>query len=430
MPTLPINIIQKNSRMSSQKWLLDTVIRLVGVEWDQDRIAYYSAACGHDSQIDFFGLRSRIKKYDDIAREFSKAARLRELKARTAKQENHLVSAKESYFTAAVLYGAAQWPIEANTDFNLLMEKKKTECYKAFIALSDRQIERIEIPYMGKLVPAYLHLPPGHSGGELPCVLMISGMDGFKEISVAMDGDRLLSRGFAVLAVDGPGQGECLTREIWYNPKTYGELAPAAYELLASRVEINSEKIVLHGLSFGSFWATQLAAADRRFCACGVVMNCLEPGGFSLLHTASPTFRMRFMYMTGVYDDDKLDRIVRDITTEGMENRITKPYLVVAGEDDQLSDIEYTYKFFNKITSMKTLVMYQGENHSVHSASAGAMGPEAYSLVADWLGDRVQGVEEASSLKLIDTTGKVTSQPWDSDKGYTYGYPFALSDFD
>lgn len=94
--------------------------------------------------------------------------------------------------------------------------------------LSDRQIERIEIPYMGKLVPGYLHLPPGYRDGKIPCALVISGMDGFKEISVAMDGDRFLNRGFAVLAVDGPGQGECLTREIWYDPQTYGQLAPAA----------------------------------------------------------------------------------------------------------------------------------------------------------------------------------------------------------
>lgn len=125
MPTLPIDVIKQSPRMASQRWLLDAVIRLVGVEWDQDRLGYYAAACGHDSQLDFVGLRSSIKKYDDIAREFSKAARRRELRARTEEHKQHRVSARESYFTAAVLYGASQWPIEANTPFNLLLGKKK-----------------------------------------------------------------------------------------------------------------------------------------------------------------------------------------------------------------------------------------------------------------------------------------------------------------
>lgn len=207
-------------------------------------------------------------------------------------------------------------------------------------------------------------------------------------------------------------------------------MAPAAYELLASRPEIDPTRIVLHGLSFGSFWATQLAAAEQRFSACGVAMTCFEPGGFSIFHTASPTFRLRFMYMTGTHDEAGFDRLTQSLTTEGLAKQITCPYLVVAGEDDQLSDIGFTYKFLNEITQMKTLIVYQGEDHGVHSAQSGSLGPEAYSSVADWLFDGVQGVEEESSLNLVDTTGKVTRKPWSHDMAYTYGYPFDLSDFD
>src|SRR6202034_3982724 len=108
------------------------------------RVAYYAAACGQDSQVDFAAVRPRIKKYDDLAREFSKAARRRELLAREAAHANHPASARESYFTAAVLYGAAQWAIEANTQFNLLLDRKKTECYRAFMRRAGRTIQRLE----------------------------------------------------------------------------------------------------------------------------------------------------------------------------------------------------------------------------------------------------------------------------------------------
>jgi MFS family permease len=70
------------------------------------RVAYYAAACGQDSQVDFTAVRPRIRKYDDLAREFSKAGRRRELLARDAVHRGHRASARESYFTAAVLYGA------------------------------------------------------------------------------------------------------------------------------------------------------------------------------------------------------------------------------------------------------------------------------------------------------------------------------------
>jgi hypothetical protein len=54
----------------------------------------------------------------------------------------------------------------------------------------------------------------------------------YKEISAAMDGDRWLSRGFAMLALDGPGTGESLCREIPYDSETYGELGLVAFNYL------------------------------------------------------------------------------------------------------------------------------------------------------------------------------------------------------
>lgn len=355
------------------------------------------------------------------------------MRARAAAQQQHPVAARESYFTAAVLYGAAQWPIEANTEFNLLLEKKKRECYEAFMRLADRPIERVEIPFNGQQVPAYLPLPAGYDrerDGPLPCVVMLSGMDGFKEISVAIKDDRLLNRGLAVLAVDGPGQGECLTRDVHYDPATYGQLGPLIYELLAARPEFDSRRIFMHGLSFGSYWASQLAAGEPCFAACSAVMTCFEPHGFSAFETASPTFNLRFRYMTGAHDDEALDGVLQQLTTTHLVGHIKCPYLVVAGEDDTLSDVGDTYAYLNQITAPKTFVVYLGEDHGLHSTTAGLVGPEAYSMVADWLYDRAQGVAPTSTFTLVDATGKATIQPYDHPLTYTYGYPGELSDFE
>ena len=430
MPSQPVDVIKRSSRWAGQRWLLDAVIGLVGPEWDQGRVAYYAAACGQDSQVDFTALRPRIRKYDDLAREFSKAARRRELLARDAVHRGHRASARESYFTAAVLYGAAQWAIEANTEFNLLLDRKKTECYRAFMGQAGRTIVRLEIPFGGRDVPAYLHLPAGAEPGLLPCVVSVPGMDAFKEMSVAMDGDRLLNRGFAVLAIDTPGQGESLTRGLWYDPDTYGELGPAVYEALARRDELDPDRILLFGRSFGSFLATQLAAAESRFAACAVVMTCFETGGFSLFETASPTFKLRFMYMTGADAEEEVDRVAQCLTTDGLSEKITRPYLIVAGEDDNLSDIGFTYHHLNAVTAPKTLIVYEGANHGIHAATSGLLGPEPISTASDWLYDRARGVPLESSHNVVDASGNVTSTPWAADIHYTYGALSGLGAFD
>jgi alpha-beta hydrolase superfamily lysophospholipase len=430
VPSQPVDVIKRSSRWAGQRWLLDAVIGLVGPEWDQGRVAYYAAACGQDSQVDFTAVRPRIRKYDDLAREFSKAARRREVLARDAVHRGHRASARESYFTAAVLYGAAQWAIEANTEFNLLLDRKKTECYRAFMGQAGRIIQRLEIPFGGRHVPAYLHLPAGAKPGTLPCVVSVPGMDAFKEMSVAMDGDRLLNRGFAVLAIDTPGQGESLTRGLWYDPETYGELGPAVYEALARHDELDPDRILLFGRSFGSFFATQLAAAESRFAACAVVMTCFETGGFSIFETASPTFKLRFTYMTGASTEEEVDRIAQRLTTEGLSEKITRPYLVVAGEDDNLSDIGFTYRHLNAVNAPKTLIIYEGANHGIHAASSGVLGPEPISTASDWLYDRAAGVPLESSHNVVDASGNVTSKPWTEDIHYAYGAVGGLDAFD
>lgn len=422
MPTMPLDVTRRAQRFSEQRWLLDAIISLMGPEWDQGRLGYMAAACGHDSQGDFIGLRHLIKTYNDMTREFMKAARRRELRAEAELKQGHEATARESFFTANVLYGGAQWSIEANTPLNLELNQKKTDCYAKFIQLAGRHIELLDVPFEERSVPAILSIPPTYKQGEkVPCVVIVSGMDGWKELSVAMDGDKWLQRGFAVLAVDGPGQGESLIREVWYDPDTYGRLGPSAFDVAAARPEIDPKRIVVHGLSFGSYWASTLAAAEPRFLACGVAMTNFEPSGFSIFQTASPTFKLRFIYMTGAKDEAELDKIVQKLDVSKFAPHIKCPFLVAAGEDDQLTDTSYTIGFLNSLTGPKSLIFYEGEDHGLHASRAGQLGPEAFTMVADWLSDRVRGVEAKSTYTEVDANGMVHVEPWGNKREYTYG---------
>lgn len=421
MPTMHLNETRRVRRFGDQRWILNALIGVIGVEWDQGRLGYMAGACGHDSQGDFIGLRALIKTYDDISREFMKAGRRREMRALAELKQGHAATAREGFFTASIMYGGAQWAIEANTPLNLALNQKKNECYGEFIKLAGRRIEQVEIPFAGRSVPATLHVPPDAGARKLPCVVIVSGMDGWRDISVAMDGDKWLTRGFAVLAIDGPGQGEALCREVWFDPDTYGQLGPAAYDFAASVPEIDPHRIVVNGLSFGSYWATLMAAAEPRFAACGVAMTCFEPHGFTIFETASPTFKLRFMYMTGIDDEAALETLLARIDVSVLAPAIRCPFLVAAGEDEQLSDPRHAFAFLNRLEGPKTLILYEGEDHGMHASRAGRLGPEAYTMVADWLLDRVNGRPAQSLYIEVDATGSVHSAEWGAERQYTYG---------
>lgn len=425
MPSMPLEVTRRVARNAEQKWLLDSIIGLLGPDWDQGRLVYLAAVCGHDSQGDFMGMKQTVKTYNDLSREFMKAARKRELRAEAEDALGHEVTARESFFTAAILYSTAEYCIQASTPLHADLRTKTNACYDRFIARALRHVERVEIPFEGKHLPALLHLPvgvaPGKAAERLPCVVQISGMDGWKEMSVAMDGDRYLMRGVAVLVVDGPGQGESLTRGIRYDPETYGRFGNAIFDYLETRPEIDIERVGLNGVSFGSYWCTQVVAGEPRFAACGIVMTCFEPGGFSIFETASPTFKLRFLYMTGQTDEGEFVKIAAKLNAPELASHVTCPMMVAAGEDDQLSDTRYLFEYFRNLKVPKTLVLYEGEDHGLHFSRAGQLGPEANTVVCDWLIDRLTGKPAKSQYIEVDQTGQVHVEDWGTDREYEYG---------
>src|SRR5690242_9657996 len=98
-------------RWNDQRWIIDSVIQAIGMEWDQPRLGYTLAPCGPDATTDFRNVGARVRKFADMHREFAAAARRREIKAEGFEKEERLVAARESYFIAPLLWSAARWPI-------------------------------------------------------------------------------------------------------------------------------------------------------------------------------------------------------------------------------------------------------------------------------------------------------------------------------
>ncbi len=408
-----LRVENRTKRWREQRWLLDSVIKTVGPEWDQGRLGGKGSRGGPLGLAAFRRAGARMKKFDDIGPQFGQEGMRFENIARDFEEQDRLVSAGHNYFIASLLYASAQWSYFDINEEDLEWERRMIETYDKFIQYAPHPVERVDIPFQDTALSAFLHLPSQPGAEPFPCVLHIGGMDGSKENMVALHGDAALSRGMAVLALDGPGQGETRNRGVTISTGRWADAAETAVQWLADRPEIDTDRLVIRGSSFGTYYGTVAAAGlgDRikGYCGTGV---CQEPGCDTIFNTASPTFKVRFMFMAGYEDEDAFDEFRQEFDLRNVTADITAPYMIVAGEADQLSPIHHTYELFDLIRAPKRLVVYQDANHSMANASSGELGENRESLVYDWLRDRVDGKTAVSEKVMIDNRGIMHPTPY------------------
>ena len=397
---------RKMKRWREQRWLLDQVIQTRGLDWDQGRTGKILRNCGPGAEADMREINRRVQKFTDIPREFSRAAQRREELAREAEKAGHEVEAREHYFVAATFYTNAMWAVyEDGNAKRIAWGERKKACYDKFIRFAGRPIERVELPFEGKTLSALLHLPLRMKAGEkVPCVLYIPGMDGVKEDN-PIYGDPFLERGIAVLSIDGPGQGETRAGGVKCTASNYADAGKLACDYLVKRPEIDANRLAIMGSSMGSYWGPRVAAVEPRFKACAVSGFCVEPGQYTIFNTASPTFKLNYMYMSGYDDEAAFDEFAKTLTLKGVASEISCPYLVVAGEDDELCPIEFVYQLMDEIRAPKVLVVYEGEKHSIRN-------PRARTLIVDWLTDRLAGKPLKAEKTYVEMSGKELHMSW------------------
>lgn len=396
-------------RWHEQRWLLDAIVAANGVEWDQPRLNYTMFPCGPDAFGDFRGVGMRVKKFADMHREFAAAGRRRERRASEYEAQGRLVSARESYFIAALLYSAARWPIFETNATSSGYNDRMIACFDKYIAYAPRPTERIEVPFGASSLPAYLHLPREPQPGErFPCVIGIDGMDASKEIMTAMYGDKFLERGFASFAYDGPGQGECTFRNLFVTERNHADAALAVYDVLARHPHVDLDRLVITGVSFGSFFGLQAAAAlGERVRGAALAFVCHESGMNTIFNMASPSFKLRFMYMAGYEDEAAFDRFIAGFTTDAWAPEVRCPVLIQGGEDDELSPIGCSDELADRLAVPTKLVVFEGERHAIGGNNlSSALGENWLTMMADWCRDRVDGKPAPAERTFIDGTGQ------------------------
>ena len=155
------------------------------------------------------------------------------------------------------LYYFGQWPAPTSAG-KLASYQRAIKAYLLHARYFDPPLEVVRIPFEGSEIVGYLRLP-ANAPRPVPLVLAISGLDSRKE-TVAETYAAALSQGIGFFSVDSPGTGQA--------PLKAGETSERMYsrvlDYLVTRQDIDAGRILVHGQSFGAYWAAKLAHTEAK----------------------------------------------------------------------------------------------------------------------------------------------------------------------
>ncbi len=236
-------------------------------------------------------------------------------------------------------YYLGRWPL-ANS---VLKKEAYALLREVFVTLSRIQeshfFEVLHIPYQNQLIKAYLKRPMKDQ--PAPVVLHWGGIDTWKE-DLNHLANAYLSQGWASIVMDMPGTGES------------GELASptaetifsAVLDFIETRKDLNNEKVVVQGSSWGGYWATKLALTESTRLKGAVNWGGPVHDFFSeewqekALNSSEYLFDIKeaVMGLYGVADFSDYLRKNKDMSllTQGLLSNKAAPMLYINGQKDSL----------------------------------------------------------------------------------------------
>jgi esterase FrsA len=254
-----------------------------------------------------------------------------------AKAASDPKEADANFVRAWRLYYFGQWPSPTSSGKQAAYQKA-VDAYLQHARSFDPPLEVVRIPYGDKEIVGYLRLP-ANTPRPVPLVLAISGLDSRKE-TVAETYAAAIPEGIGFFAVDSPGTGQA--------PRKADETADQIYsrvlDYLATRDEIDKNRILVHGQSFGAYWAAKLAHTEAQRLVGAVTQSppihrTFQPDFFrGRMYTREYLFDLvpASLFVYGMKSADELIAFLpkMSLQAQGLLGKPTAPILVVGGTRD------------------------------------------------------------------------------------------------
>ncbi|MDF2847485.1 MAG: alpha/beta hydrolase [Oerskovia sp.] len=280
----------------------------------------------------------------------------------------HRVSARGAWLRASNYYRTAGLFLMGAPVDDRFREssRRQTETFRKGAALLDLPPDLLEIPFEDGTLPGYF-FRAADDGRPRPTVLLVDGYDGTAEELYFANAVAALDRGYDVLAFDGPGQGSViLDQGVPFRPD-WETVVRAVVDHALTLAEVDPQRIVVHGWSFGGYLAPRAASGEHRLAACiadsgpydlfdtvtakfpsllaghldddrGAALRVVETTLHQLLKKPSAGWALRRnLWVHGVRDPLDFIRLSHDYTLRGREHLIRCPVLVCRTVCDDLS---------------------------------------------------------------------------------------------
>ncbi len=319
-----------------------------------------------------------------------------ECAADAASAEGRDATAGNYYLRAAMYYYTGERMLVPGGQ-KLDLYRKSLRCAHEGLKRRHKNVEFVEVPFEGAALPAYFMKSPVATG-PAPTVVLFDGLDNCKEMSVLFAGVELAFRGFHTLAIDGPGQGEALRLRNIHSRYDYEVAGSAAYEYVASRGDVDAQRVAVMAYSLGGYYAPRVAAFEQRYAACvawGAIFDYHDTwvkrrnAMKSAPANSMAASHFQLPWVLGVPDMDAAMEKIKRYTLAGVAERIECPTLICHGDRDRLSSEGVARQLYQAVGAKdKTLKIFTAEDSGVEHCQVDnrQVGTD---YIADWLAARL-----------------------------------------
>ncbi len=344
-------------------------------------------------EIDRVCEKLRVRQHESQAwqEEWRAMGALVEQRADSALTQGHKMTAGDYYLRAGIYHYNAERFIQPGSD-KRAQGAIAYRCWHTGIRLREPSIEFVEVPYQGTTLAA-LFMKAG-TGKPAPTVVVVNGMDNAKEMSIFFAGREFARRGFNTLCLDGPGMGEM--RRMRDMPSRYDYEVPgaAAFDYLAMRPDVDTERVAIFGYSFGGYYSSRIAAFEKRYAAC-VALSALHwdlaawQEKIRQKNLSSPSTvaqsNFQFRWVVGAETQEEGIEIAKKFTLRDVAKLITCPFLVTHGSNDRVVPVENARKLYEAVGSAnKTIKIFNTEDGGAEHAHVDNR-QVGIDFAADWL---------------------------------------------
>jgi len=326
---------------------------------------------------DFEEVTAGIARWEDWCAAWCERGKVHEALGREALQQGYKLSAGEHLVRASMYYHFAKFVFVHDQKQMRDAHMRAVGCYKDALPHMRPPGERVAIPFEAKTLYGVLRRPSVSSGGarRSPVLVMAPGLDSTKEELHAYE-EPFLARGIAILAIDGPGQGEAE-----YEIPICGDYERAAHAVcdwIETRTDLDSSKIGMWGVSLGGYYAPRATAYEKRIKACIALSGPFE---WKEIWAALPELtREAFRVRSHCKSEAEALANAATLSMKDAAPKLACPIFIVTGRQDRLVPASHAERLAKSVSGPVELLIVEDGGHNANNR------PYRYrSRTADWL---------------------------------------------